>query len=92
MLLLLVPLGMINDTVKDRQNYRQQAVASVAESYAGPQTLAGPVLVVPYSETVQVTETDAYGKQVTRQRSRALRWLVFPAQLSLQGTVEPAVR
>jgi inner membrane protein len=91
-LVLLVPLGQINDAVRERQAYRQQAVASVAESYAGAQTLAGPVLVVPFVETVQVVEEGAYGKPVPRQVERASRWIFFPASLSLQGQINPAVR
>ena len=35
-LLLLIPLGMIQGTVRERQAYREQAVAAVAESFAGP--------------------------------------------------------
>src|SRR4249919_3182853 len=45
MLVLLIPLGLINATIKERGNYRQEAVTKIAESYAGSQVLGGPVLV-----------------------------------------------
>lgn len=90
--LLMVPLALVNGTIGERANYRQQAVAAVAASYAGPQVVAGPVLVVPYSETVQVMETDAYGKPVARQQRSQRQWLFFPRTLSLEGKLKPSIR
>lgn len=91
-LALLLPLGMINGTIKERINYRQQAVTAVAESFAGPQVLAGPVLVVPYTEIVQVQDRDAFGKPVWREKRSENRWVLFPGTLSVQGALVPAVR
>ena len=91
-LVLLIPLSLVNGTIKERANYRQEAVAAVAESFAGPQILAGPVLVVPYVETQQVQEKDAFGKPVLRIVRTARRWIYFPSTLSLQGKLLPSVR
>jgi inner membrane protein len=91
-LLLLIPLSMINGTIKERMFYRQEAVTSVAESFAGPQILAGPVLVVPYVETTQVIDKDVYGKPLTRVERNSRQWIFFPATSSLQGTVVPSKR
>jgi inner membrane protein len=92
MLLLLIPLGMINGTIKERMNYRQQAVAAVAESFAGPQVLAGPVLVIPYTDVLQVQDKDAFGKPVWREQRNPHRWTLFPATMSLQGKLVPDIR
>ena len=91
-LALLIPLGMINGTIKERINYRQQAVTAVAESFAGPQVLAGPVLVVPYTEVVQVQDKDAFGKPVWREWRSDDRWTMFPDAMSVQGKLVPAIR
>ena len=91
-LMLLIPLGMINGTINERMNYRQQAVAAVAESFAGPQVLAGPVLVVPYVDSVQVVETNAIGSQVPRTVRTSHRWIFFPKTLALQGKLIPDIR
>ena len=91
-LALLIPLGMINGTIKERINYRQQAVTAVAESFAGPQVLAGPVLIVPYTEVVQVQDKDAFGKPVWREQRTSNRWIFFPGAMSVQGTLVPAIR
>ena len=91
-LLLLIPLGMINGTIRERQDYRQQAVTAVAGSFAGPQRLAGPVLVVPYIDEVQYQDKDALGKPVLRTIRTSRRYLLFPANLHLQGRLVPSVR
>ena len=92
MLLLLVPLGMINGTISERMVYRQQAVTAVAESFAGPQLLVGPVLVLPYIESIQINELNVYGKSVPRVERGNRYWVFFPTSLSVQGKLIPSVR
>src|SRR5512141_562439 len=84
-LAILIPLAMIRSTIQERQAYRQQAVADIARSYAGAQVLSGPVLVVPYVETVDVEERDAQG--IVRRVAREQRghWTFFPTALSITG-------
>lgn len=91
-LAILLPLQMIRGTIAERQAYRLQAVADIARSYAGAQALAGPVLVVPYTETVEVDERDAQGlvRKVLRQQEG--RWLFFPKALDLRGQLQPDTR
>jgi len=91
-LLLMIPLSMIRGTIAERQAYRQQAVASVADSHAGAQVVAGPVLVIPYVETLQVASTDAFGKPVSKTERREGRWLRFPTMSHLEGNLVPSVR
>jgi inner membrane protein len=91
---LLIPLVLIQGVVEDRQHYRSEAVASVARGHAGPQGIAGPVLVVPYTESVRVEEKDADGEVVrTVVRPGAERhWVFFPDDLVLDATLTPASR
>lgn len=91
-LLLLIPLGMILGLVQERQQYRNEAVAQVAASSAQAQTLAAPVLVVPYTETVEVEETDRDGRSRTVLREQAGRWQFFPANFQLDGRLQPHTR
>ncbi len=91
-ILLLIPLGMINGTIRERQAYRQQAVTAVAGSFAGPQRLAGPVLVVPYVHEVRYEDKDALGKPVLRINRVSKRYVIFPAMMHLQGTLVPSIR
>ena len=52
---LVAGLGMLSGVVKDRVQYREQAVQEVTQSLAGPQSLMGPVLAMACTETWTVT-------------------------------------
>ncbi|NDK37766.1 cell envelope integrity protein CreD [Pseudoxanthomonas gei] len=91
-LLLLIPLMMIRGTVQDRQRYRAQAVERVSQSMAGPQQVVGPLRVVPWRETRQVTETDAGGKPVLRAQVVEGYLLQTPKTLHASGGMLPDTR
>ena len=91
-LAILVPLTMIRGIILERQGYRAQAVEDIARSYAGAQAFSGPVLVVPYTDTVEVEEVamDNVVRKVTRERSR--HWTFFPTTLDVRGPLAPGTR
>lgn len=60
MLLLSIPLMMVRDLIQERSQNRETATEEVARAHAGAQTLTGPVLYVPYTETF--TRTVAVGE------------------------------
>ncbi len=91
-LAILIPLNMIRGTIAERQSYRQQAVNAVAESYAGPQTLVGPVLVVPYLAEVQTVRNDENGAPHAVTHNESRQWVYFPKTLQVSGSVNPSVR
>ena len=88
-LAILIPLSMIRGTIAERQGYRQQAIASVAQSYAGAQSLVGPIVVVPYLADVPITITDANGVAHPQVRSENRQWTFFPKSLRLDGQLIP---
>ena len=91
-LAILIPLAMVRGVISERQRYRDEAVASIAADIGRPQVLAGPVLVVPYSETVIRQTQDANGtvRQVGERRER--HWYFFPDQLKVSGELTPDIR
>ena len=91
-LAILVPLTMIRGVIHEREGYRAEAVAKVARSIAGRQSFAGPVLVVPYREQVEVVERDKYGVEHAVQRTEERRWVHFPGTLDVGGTLVPETR
>lgn len=62
--LLLIPVGMIDNVISERQNRRQDAVREVTAIWGDRQTVVGPLLVVPYLR--KITESDANGATKTR--------------------------
>ena len=53
---LLIPRSFLSDIINERLGWRQQAYTSIGQSWPGEQTLAGPVLVVPYKLTYNIKE------------------------------------
>ena len=51
-LILLIPASMVNSLIQERENIRDDAVQEVSAKWGGPQTVAGPVLSVPYERTL----------------------------------------
>ena len=92
--MLLVPLMMINGVISERTFYRDEAVRRIAESSAGEQSIAGPVLVVRYVDWTDVPVTSATpnaAPRVRRERSEG-EWIFFPDTFALDGRVLPATR
>ena len=93
-ILLLVPLMMIRGTIQERQYYRDEAVRKVTSTSAGAQSLVGPVLVVPYVDTVEVEEKNKDGVVVRKVKKdgESGQWVFFPTTMDVQGTIVPRSR
>jgi inner membrane protein len=62
--LLLIPVGMIDGVITERQNRREEAVREVTSIWGERQTVIGPLLIVPYLR--KITENDEDGATKTR--------------------------
>lgn len=56
---LLIPSFLIMELISDRQQIRDKTTADVSEKWGGTQTLAGPILTVPFKRMVQTEKGDA---------------------------------
>ncbi|HEY9103675.1 cell envelope integrity protein CreD [Chitinimonas sp.] len=84
-LLLLIPLTMVRGLVSERQAYRQQALASIADGTAGSQLVAGPVWVLPYQQ--RMTEVTDEKTGASREVWRNYQVRILPDKLAVSGTV-----
>lgn len=92
-LLILLSLRMVGNIVQERMSHRDEAVQSIWKSYAGPQTLTGPVVVVPYKEVTSVPDKTDLGQPTrTVLRAEARQLLVFPNTLQVRGTIVSSER
>jgi inner membrane protein len=89
--LLSIPLFAVYLLVYDRQDQSQTARASIAEGWGGPQTIAGPVLVLPYEQQVTETVTEN-GRQVTRTNTVARELTLAPEIADVSTEVKPERR
>lgn len=83
-LLLLVPLLMLKSVVGEREQRKAETESEIMQSWGGPQTLAGPILTVPYISRSR----DSSGKQV--ETVQAARFL--PETLAIDGSLLPETR
>jgi inner membrane protein len=84
MLALLIPLAMVSGLISERQMRHQQTATEVANSWGLEQTLAGPVLRVPYL----VRGKDENGKMQTW----TLHATFLPEDLAIDGRLIPERR
>lgn len=91
---IMIPLLLIRGTISERQAYRAQAVDNIARSSAGAQAFSGPVLVVPYTEIVEVEEKNDKGEVIRKVKrdGESGRWTFFPERLDVQGKLIPNTR
>lgn len=88
---LTIPLFAVYLLVYDRQNQSEVARSSIAEGWGGPQTLAGPILVIPYQEAVTETVTEG-GRQVTKQTTVWRELALAPTSADIRSTLTPERR
>jgi inner membrane protein len=84
LLALLLPLLAVQGLVREREQRRSETESEIIRSWGGEQTVAGPILTVPY-----VAHTlDANGKRV--ETVEAAHFL--PDSLLIEGKVNPETR
>lgn len=91
-LAILVPLSLIDGVIDDRQENRAEAVAQISATFAGAQVFGGPVLIVPYTDSVEVDVTDANGVNRKVRRDQQFQWMFFPETLDVGGPLKPSTR
>jgi inner membrane protein len=89
---ILIALTMMNGTIADRQKYRDDAVKSIEACNAGPQTVIGPVLVRPYTQTTVTIEDGEKGVKKRVEHVAALTATSFPHVLDVRGKLTPTER
>jgi inner membrane protein len=89
--LLSIPLFTVWLLIYDRQSQSETARASITEGWGGPQTFAGPMLVIPFQDTTTETVTEA-GREVAKSRTVWRELFVAPTTVTLDSTVNPQRR
>lgn len=85
LLILLIPGSWINNIIEERQSRSIEMIREVSDKWSGPQTLTGPVLVVPFI----VKEVIDLGKGEKEIREHTERAYFLPQTLQVKGLVTP---
>lgn len=95
-LLLLIPQAFMLGLVGERSGWRQQAYQSIEQSWPGVQTLAGPLLVLPYQRTYHgkevVKDRDGKEREVMREITERDTLYLLPSQLQVGSQLQSSLR
>lgn len=90
-LLLAVPLFATYLLVYDREAQSRTARDSIVQGWGGPQTLAGPILALPFDQQVTEQVVEA-GHQVVRTSMVRRELLLSPRRATWRARVQPERR
>lgn len=83
-LFLLIPAHFVQELVIEREARQREAFTEVSSKWAGKQNITGPVLVLPYNETV--TKVNGQPEYVRKHA------YILPDRLNIKSTVTPEER
>ena len=83
-LILLIPALMIQSLITERKERRDSAASEISDKWGNSQTLAGPVLSIPYY---------SYLKDDNNNLIRNINYAHFlPEDLRIEGNIKPEIR
>jgi len=90
-LLALIPLAMVRGIIGERQSLRDGVIRAFETETVGPQTLKGPVLMIPYRKTVTETSEERGSAQtaaveIRRKKTVNGRLFFLPEIVEIDGT------
>ncbi len=95
-LFLLIPQAFMMGLVGERASWRQQAYQSIEQSWPGVQTLAGPVLTIPYQLSYNVKEMakdkDGREREILREVTDHDALYLIPNQLDIASKLQSSLR
>jgi len=82
-LALLIPAGMIKNLIHERNSLRESVVSEVSYKWGNPQTIAGPIITIPYT-TYFKKDKEVFEKINYAQ--------FLPETLNVEGDINPEIR
>lgn len=95
-LLLQIPLMFVNGVVHERNYLYDSTIKNIGKEWGEIQTIAGPVIVVPYTEEYYEREytVDKQGKEteVVKSKKRKNSLIILPEKLDINVNLKEEVR
>jgi len=83
-LLLVIPNAMLQGLINERKGLANQTKVKIAETWGGKQQMHGPVLSIPYYQTIMYDD----GNQ-----NRVNGWYhILPDEMNIEGILNPNIR
>lgn len=83
-LLLLIPVEMVESLIHEREHTKRVAVSEISQKWGGQQTIAGPILSVPYEKYI----VNEKGESVSITQYAHF----LPETLLIDGELKPQIR
>ncbi len=83
-LIMLIPTVFVMNLVNERADRQETVAKEVSSKWATQQTVTGPVLVIPYKESIQSED----GKTTVHKKYAYF----LPDQLRINGVLQPEIR
>ncbi|NJN28451.1 MAG: cell envelope integrity protein CreD [Cyclobacteriaceae bacterium] len=84
-MLLLIPKSMISDLIYEREQRMEATVHEITDMWSGSQTVAGPLLTVPYKVYIESEDKETMVESI--------RYATFlPDELSIESNIVPEER
>lgn len=94
-LISLIPMAFVSHLIQERQSLQSAARNEIAQQWAGPQTLTGPVLSLPYRKQIVQQVSDPENPEATPKNKviESTAYLhILPETLNITGTLAPEMR
>ena len=88
-LLFLIPIGMIQSLVRDRDYYRESALQSVLLPKGGEPVLEGILMVVPYNHVETYKYVDSNNQEGQRQEYSTRYLFSVPQTMNFSTQIKP---
>jgi inner membrane protein len=92
MLILLIPLGMIGQSINEHSQYAKTVSQEIARSSSGHQVISGPVLVIPYTKKEINYKIDSANKKISEERWVTGELYFLPEHLNVTATLKTELR
>lgn len=104
-LIMLIPVALLSDLVNEREQRQNEVIKEVSSKWATQQTVTGPIIVVPFIQTIdstgKITKRNAYilpeqlninGKLLPEKRHRSIYDVtLYRSSMQLSGQFDPSV-
>jgi len=95
-LLMTAPLGMVGGVVHEREYNYESVLHNIASSWGRAQTVGGPILAVPYTESIikkeRVTDHDGTSREINRTITQDRIAYQLPSKLVINAEVDTESR
>ncbi len=83
-LLMLIPAAFIQNLVGEREGRQQEVIGEISAKWAAPQTITGPLLIIPYKEYQRNKDGNLleYRKEI----------YLLPDMLDIRSSLQPEIR